>query len=87
VTTIDAALLHDETERVLTRVENGEELVVERNGRPVGRIIPIPEAAPRKVVLGGMPGWVTLKDGWDDPMTPEELAEWHVGPIFPEQPE
>ena len=87
MTTIDAAQLHTQTEQVLARVERGEEVVVERNGRPVGKIVPISaEARGSKVILGGMAGSVILEDGWDDPMTPEELAEWYDGPVFPDEP-
>jgi len=31
---------------VLARVERGESLTVTSNGRPVGRLVPVPSAAP-----------------------------------------
>lgn len=81
--------LHARTAEVLATVERGEEVILERDGKPVARIVPTEEAeAPhprRKVVFGGLKDMIELKDGWDDPMTEAELAEWYDGPIFPEE--
>jgi antitoxin (DNA-binding transcriptional repressor) of toxin-antitoxin stability system len=49
VSTITAKQLHQETKAVLNQLEQGESLVITRNGRTIGRIEPV--ATPRK------PGW------------------------------
>jgi prevent-host-death family protein len=89
MTTIDAAQLRDRTDEVLSRVEQGEEVVVERDGRPVGKIVPVGiHVKPGSVViLGGMRGRAVLKEGWDEPMTPDVLEDWYGGPVLPESPE
>jgi prevent-host-death family protein len=53
-------------------VEDGEQVVITRHGRPVAQLAP-PPAAPRKARLGGMKGRIRLLPGWDDPITEEEL--------------
>jgi prevent-host-death family protein len=53
-------------------VEDGEQVVITRHGRPVAQITP-PPMAPRKARLGGMKGRIRLLPGWDDPITEEEL--------------
>jgi prevent-host-death family protein len=53
-------------------VEDGEQVVITRHGRPVAQLAP-PPAERRKARLGGMKGRIRLLPGWDDPMTEEEL--------------
>jgi prevent-host-death family protein len=53
-------------------VEDGEQVVITRHGRPVAQITS-PPMAPRKARLGGMKGRIRLLPGWDDPITEEEL--------------
>ena len=53
-------------------VEEGEQVVITRHGRPVAQIAP-PPAERRKARLGGMKGRIRLLPGWDDPITEEEL--------------
>jgi prevent-host-death family protein len=57
---------------LIRAVEDGEQVVITRHGRPVSQITPPPPAR-RKPVLGGMAGRIRLLPGWDDPMTEEEL--------------
>jgi prevent-host-death family protein len=57
---------------LIRAVEEGEQVVITRHGRPVAQIAPPPRAR-RKPVLGGMKGRIRLLPGWDDPMTEEEL--------------
>jgi len=52
VTTITAKQLHQETKAVLNQLEQGESLVITRNGRTIGRIEPL--AAPK------LPDWNDL---------------------------
>jgi prevent-host-death family protein len=53
-------------------VEDGEQVVITRHGRPVAQLAP-PPAERRKARLGGMKGRIRLLPGWDDPITEEEL--------------
>ena len=49
VSTITAKQLHQETKAVLNQLEQGESLVITRNGRTIGRIEPL--------VATAQPGW------------------------------
>ena len=49
MSTITAKQLHQETKAVLNQLEQGESLLITRNGRAIGRIEPLDVAAP--------PGW------------------------------
>ena len=44
--TITAKQLHQETKAVLNQLEQGESLLITRNGRPVGRIEPMDSSPP-----------------------------------------
>jgi len=47
--TVTAKQLHQETKAVLNQLEEGESLLITRNGRPIGRIEPL--------TAGVQPGW------------------------------
>ncbi len=52
--TITAKQLHLKTKAVLNQVEDGESLVITRNGRRIGRLEPLPAAKP--------PGWQEIME-------------------------
>jgi prevent-host-death family protein len=58
--------------RLIERALQGEEVTIAKAGHPVVRLVPIREEKP---VLGSALGLVTMKPGWDEPMTPEEVEE------------
>lgn len=52
---------------LLRSVEQGEQVVITRNGKPVAQLVaPPPER--RVVKFGTMSGKIHLKPGWDDPI-------------------
>ena len=51
--------------QLLRAVENGERIVITRNGKPVAEIGPPPKRG--KVELGGLRGRIQLLPGWNDP--------------------
>jgi prevent-host-death family protein len=53
-------------------VEEGEEVIITRYGKPVAQITPAPPER-RKIRLGGMRDRIKLLPSWDDPITEEEL--------------
>ena len=65
--------------RLIERALAGEEVTIAKAGKPVVRLIPV---EPKKPILGSARGTFELPEGWDDPMTEEELAEWE-GDVFP----
>ena len=58
--------------RLLTLVEEGEEIIIARNGTPVARLQPYDPPPTRR--FGFLD--ISLPDDFFEPMTEEELAEW-----------
>jgi prevent-host-death family protein len=56
--------------RLAERAANGEEIVIARNGKPVARLVPASEHAPRR--LGLWRGQVEIGDDFDDPL-PDDI--------------
>jgi prevent-host-death family protein len=53
--------------QLVRAVENGESVVITRNGKPVAQLTPAPPKR-RKVRLGGMKDRIRLLPGWDRPI-------------------
>ena len=53
--------------QLIRAVEQGEEVVITRHGKPVAQIAPAPPKR-RTVILGGMKDRIKLPPGWDDPI-------------------
>jgi prevent-host-death family protein len=66
--------------RLIERALAGEEVIVAKAGKPLVRLTPIVK---KKPIFGSARGTFVLPEGWDAPMTDEELAEWEEGPVFP----
>ena len=63
--------------RLVERVEAGEEIVIARAGRPVARLMPLAPRDMRPRVPGSIRGRIHVPNDFNDPMPPEELAEWY----------
>jgi prevent-host-death family protein len=59
--------------RIIERVERGEEIIIDRSGTPVARIVPLVRRADRKGI-GSLAGLVDLSGDWDSPQTNAEIA-------------
>jgi prevent-host-death family protein len=61
--------------RLLRRVAAGEEIVIQRAGKPVARLVPYtPKATPR--ILGGDADHVRIADDFDAPLSEDLLADF-----------
>ncbi len=60
--------------RLLVRVEQGEEIVIARNGEPVARLVSVRPKAKRE--FGALAGQIHLDDSFFDPLPESELAAW-----------
>lgn len=69
VTVVEAK---DQLSRLLRAVEDGEQVVITRNGRAVAQLCPPPRPK-SKIILGGMKDKIRLLPGWDDPMDENEF--------------
>ena len=65
MSTVTAKQLHQETKSVLNQLEQGEPLLITRNGRAIGRLSPVTAAKP---------------PAWDDIMGEVWLAQKQVKP-------
>jgi prevent-host-death family protein len=63
--------------RLLDLVEDGEEVIIRRHGKPVARIVPVPRVA--ESPFGAMRGEFEMAEGWDQPLTGEEVEEFWEG--------
>ncbi|MCU1323613.1 MAG: prevent-host-death family protein [Acidobacteriaceae bacterium] len=65
---------------LLDRVERGEEIVIEREGHPGMKLVPVatqnPPSAGRRIGGQNLLGITYIAPDFDAPMTDEELKEW-----------
>jgi prevent-host-death family protein len=59
--------------RIIERVERGEEVIIDRAGKPVAKIIPLVRRVNRAAV-GSLSGRLDLSGDWDSPRTNAEIA-------------
>jgi prevent-host-death family protein len=56
---------------LVERAAAGEEIIIAKAGRPMARLVPLREAAPRARVFGRWAGAVSIADDFDAPLPPE----------------
>ena len=62
--------------KLLALVEDGEDVVIERHGRPVAQLVPVRKR--RASALGAMRGQFGMTEGWERALTDEEAeAFWN----------
>ncbi len=59
--------------RILTRVGNGEEVIISKAGKPIARLVPITEK-PTQRMPGSAKGKIVLKKDFDAPL-PESILK------------
>ena len=60
--------------RLLEKVQQGEEVIIAKAGRPVAKLVKIEATAKR--VLGSGVGTIKFTPGWEAPLTDEEMKEF-----------
>jgi len=60
---------------LIERVLSGEEIVIEKAGRPVAKLVPIPPEA-RDRVPGSARGTLVIPLDFDAPLPDDILAQW-----------
>ena len=63
--------------KLLDLVEDGEQVVIERHGRPVARLVAVRRR--RGSVLGAMRGEFEMAEGWERAFTDEEADAFWSG--------
>ena len=64
---------------LLDRTANGEEIVIERDGKAAAKLVPVPaetSAAAKRVFGQNFLGITYVDPNWDAPMSDEELKNW-----------
>ena len=57
---------------LIRAMEDGEQVIITRHGKPVAQIVPAPREH-RPIRWGAMRDRIKLLPGWDDPILEEEL--------------
>ena len=57
---------------LLRSVEEGESVLITRNGKPVAQLVP-PSPTRRVVRFGAMRGRIRFKPGWDEPIALDQF--------------
>lgn len=70
--------------KLIEQAENGEEVVLARNGKPAVALVPVP-AKKRKTLLGALKGKMWISDDFNSPETNKEIEDLFLNsPLFPE---
>lgn len=59
--------------RIIERVERGEEIIIDRAGTPVAKIIPL-ERRVNRTAVGSLAGMIDLSSDWDSAETNAGIA-------------
>jgi prevent-host-death family protein len=59
--------------RIIERVERGEEVIIDRAGTPVAKVVPLVRRANR-TAIGSLAGQLDLSGDWDSPRTNADIA-------------
>jgi prevent-host-death family protein len=70
--------------KLIEQVENGEEVILARNGKPAVKLIPVATRKPASL-LGALKGKIWISDDFHLP-DPEIEDLFYNGPLFPEKP-
>jgi len=73
-TTVSVHEAKAQLSRLLARAEDGEEIIISRNGRPVAQLGPLRGRVPR--IPGAWRGQVVIHDDFDA-FTDEDAAAWY----------
>ena len=71
---LDIVEINKQFPDLLNRVEAGEEVIIEKSGKPIAKIVPIQKK--RKRELGKERGRIWMSKDFNDPLPKEILAEF-----------
>lgn len=75
--------LSDSLEEIRAKLEAGDELVLDSDGRPLAKIVPLRRPFKRSG-RGSLKGKIVLADDWDSDEVNEEIArDFYEGDLFP----
>jgi prevent-host-death family protein len=66
--------------RIIERVEQGDEVIISRAGKPVAKVVPLRPHV-KRTGRGSLRGKLVLADDWDSPETNAAIAaDFELGP-------
>jgi prevent-host-death family protein len=71
--------------KLVARAEQGEEIIIARNGKPAARLTQL-QPAKKPIVFGLLKGKIHVSDDFDDDLPEDLLAAFNHGEIFPPEP-
>jgi len=80
MTTVSVREAKTHLSRLIEKVLAGEEVIVERNHKPVIKLVPA-QPPKKKPLLGALKGKFELDDAFFEPLSEEELSHWYDGKI------
>ncbi len=75
MTTLNILKIQEQFPGLLSKVESGEEIILEKSGEPVAKIIPWGKKGKRK--LGLEKGKIWMSDDFTDPLPQDILEEFY----------
>jgi prevent-host-death family protein len=71
--------------KLIEQAENGEEVIIARNGKPVVKLVPV-VSKPKRRLLGSAKGKIWISDGFDSPETNKEIEDlFYNSKLFPDE--
>lgn len=80
MTTVSVHEAKTHLSRLIEKVLAGEEVIVERNHKPVIKLVPV-QPPKKKPLLGALKGQFELDDAFFEPLSEEDLSVWYDGKI------
>lgn len=80
MTTVSVHEAKTHLSRLIEKVLAGEEVIVERNHKPVIKLVPA-QPPKKKPLLGALKGQFELDDAFFEPLSEEDLSAWYDGKI------
>ncbi len=78
MTTVFIETADTELSRLVDEVVAGEEVIIQRAGKPIARLVPVAPVLKPSRVLGGLAGQLSVPDNFDDPL-PDDMLDAFEG--------
>ena len=71
---VSVAEAKNQLSQLIRAMEQGEEVIITRNGKPVAQLQPAP-AEKKKIRWGAMRGQIRMSEGWDAPIEIDDFLK------------
>jgi prevent-host-death family protein len=71
--------------KLIAQAENGEEVIIARNGKPVVKLVPV-VSKPKRRLIGSAKGKIWISEDFDSPETNKEIEDlFYNSQLFPDE--